>query len=210
PSCCARPSCSACAPARASTSPTPRPARASPSPRGASAPSPAASRAATSSSATAGSSSRAPAGSAWTPSSPTRSNRRPVPHPIDGVTAEGLVKMYGVTRALVGVDARFAPGAVTVVAGPNGSGKSTLLSLLAQTARPTAGKVRYGGLEAGSPRLRREIGVLGHQSMLYPELTGRENLQLTARLYGLESRPELVEVSLARFDDGGFGARDRK
>ncbi len=126
---------------------------------------------------------------------------------IDTVTAEGLVKMYGVTRALAGVDLRFPAGRVTVVEGPNGSGKSTLLALLAQMAKPTAGRVRYGSLRQGSPALRRAIGVLAHQSMLYPDLTGRENLALAAQLYGVEPASERIAAMLERFDVRGFGER---
>jgi heme exporter protein A len=119
------------------------------------------------------------------------------------VTAEGLVKMYGPTRALGGVDLVFPSGAVTVVEGPNGSGKSTLLSILAQITRPTAGRVRYGELKPRSAALRRAIGLLAHQSMLYPDLTGRENLELTAGLYELEAEPTIAGA-LARFEIGAF------
>ncbi|MBC7171354.1 MAG: ATP-binding cassette domain-containing protein, partial [Polyangiaceae bacterium] len=63
--------------------------------------------------------------------------------------------MYGVTRALAGVDLSFPAGRITIVEGPNGSGKSTLLALLAQMAKPTAGRVRYGSLSNESPVLRR-------------------------------------------------------
>jgi ABC-type multidrug transport system ATPase subunit len=126
---------------------------------------------------------------------------------IDTVSAEKLVKMYGVTRALAGVDLAFPAGRVTVVEGPNGSGKSTLLALLAQIAKPTSGRVRYGSLKAGSTALRRAIGVLAHQSMLYPDLTGRENLALAAALYGLPSPVSHVRAMRERFDIGGFGDR---
>lgn len=126
---------------------------------------------------------------------------------IDVVAAERLVKMYGVTRALAGVDLAFPAGRVTVIEGPNGSGKSTLLSLLAQMAKPTAGRVRYGALRPGSPALRRAIGVLAHQSMLYPDLTGQENLVLAADLHDLPSKGERIAAMRARFDVGAFGDR---
>ncbi len=123
---------------------------------------------------------------------------------IDSVTAEKLVKMYGPTRALGGVDLVFPSGAVTVVEGPNGSGKCTLLSILAQITRPTAGRVRYGELSPRSTSLRRAIGVLAHQSLLYPDLTGRENLELAVGLHALEGGAAIIGVMLERFEIGGF------
>jgi heme exporter protein A len=126
---------------------------------------------------------------------------------FERVTTEGLTKMYGLTRALLGVDLTFDAGKVTVVEGPNGSGKSTLLSLLAQLARPTKGRVRYGEVppRTAQKRIRRHLGVLGHASMLYPDLSGRENLDLYARLYGLS--PDRVVSLVDRFELGRFFER---
>lgn len=116
--------------------------------------------------------------------------------------------MFGLTRALGGVDLSFEAGAVTVVEGPNGSGKSTLLSILAQLALPTRGHVRYGDI--GERRARREVrkhlGVLGHAAMLYPDLTGRENLELYARLYDIEPKARIEELT-SRFELGPFFER---
>jgi len=116
--------------------------------------------------------------------------------------------MFGLTRALGGVDLSFDAGAVTVVEGPNGSGKSTLLLILAQLAQATRGQVRYGDI--GERRARREVrkhlGVLGHAAMLYPDLTGRENLELYARLYGIEPKARIGELT-SRFELGPFFER---
>ena len=127
---------------------------------------------------------------------------------FERVTTTGLTKMFGLTRALGGVDLSFEAGAVTVVEGPNGSGKSTLLSILAQLALPTRGQVRYGDI--GERRARREVrkhlGVLGHAAMLYPDLTGRENLELYARLYDIEPKARIEELT-SRFELGPFFER---
>lgn len=123
------------------------------------------------------------------------------------VEARGLVKVFGPTRALVGVDVRFEAGAVTVIEGPNGSGKSTLLNILAQLVRPTRGEVRYGEHRRGGSELRAQIGVLAHAAMIYPDLTGLENLRLYARLQGVAKPEERVDSLLDRFEIGRF--RDR-
>jgi heme exporter protein A len=127
---------------------------------------------------------------------------------FEEVRTEGLTKMFGLTRALAGVDLTLGSGKVTVVEGPNGSGKSTLLSILAQLAQPTKGKVRYGDLSARTARkvIRRHLGVLGHASMLYPDLSGRENLTLYARLYDLDP-DERIRTLTDRFELGRFFER---
>lgn len=130
---------------------------------------------------------------------------------FDRVEARGLVKMYGSTRALSGVDVTLAAGAITVVEGPNGSGKSSLLAILAMLARPTRGDVRYGTFRATeraiAPRLRRQLGVLSHHAMVYPDLTGRENLRLFARLYEIDDASPRIESLFERFEIGTFGDR---
>jgi heme ABC exporter ATP-binding subunit CcmA len=124
------------------------------------------------------------------------------------VRAEGLVKVFGPTRALAGVDLTLSAGTITAVEGPNGSGKSTLLGILAQLMRPTRGRVMYGDVEASTGMragaLRHRIGVLGHQAMIYPDLSGRENLRLFARLHGLTEPRQRIAELLARFDVGAF------
>ena len=125
---------------------------------------------------------------------------------FDAVTARGLVKVYGPTRALAGVDVTLAAGRVTAIEGPNGSGKSTLLALLALLARPTRGTLRFGAHDAAhaGPGLRARIGVLAHAAMVYPDLTGRENLSLFAELYDLADRDARIGAVLERFEIGAF------
>lgn len=82
------------------------------------------------------------------------------------------------------------PGATLAVLGANGSGKSTLLRMLATLLRPTAGTVRVLGheLPKGAWKVRGNIGLLGHEPLLYRDLTVAEALAFHARLYGLEDR----------------------
>ena len=116
---------------------------------------------------------------------------------FDTVRAEGLVRLYGATRALAGVDLTLRAGQVTVLEGPNGSGKSTLLRLLGLRDRPTRGALWFGSRPArsGDPAARARIGLLGHESMLLPELSTWENLRWLARLHGLgHPEPRLREL----------------
>lgn len=126
------------------------------------------------------------------------------------VSAEGLVKVYGTTRALLGVNLSLPAGCITVVEGENGSGKSTLLGILARLVRPTRGLVRYGERVAGAwPKaaLRRQVGVLGHDAMVYLDLTARENLALTAALIGTPAAERRLPELIERFDIGRWGDR---
>lgn len=124
---------------------------------------------------------------------------------FEEVHAERLLKMFGPTCALRNVDVRFAAGEVTVVEGPNGSGKTTLLSIIGQLARADQGTVRYGKHKnRRSKEIRRQIGILGHASMLYPDLTGRENLELFAALYGVKNVKTRVDELTDRFGIGKF------
>ena len=118
----------------------------------------------------------------------------------------GLGRRYGERTALAGVTLTLARGATLAVLGPNGAGKSTLLRILATLLRPHEGTVRVLGAalpdEAWSVRGR--IGYLGHEPLLYRDLSARENLLLHARLHRVaeERVGELLEaVGLGRRGD---------
>jgi heme exporter protein A len=100
----------------------------------------------------------------------------------------GLRRDYGERTALASVSCELAGGESLVVLGPNGSGKTTLLRVLATLLRPTAGDVRVLGcsLPREAWRLRGRIGYLGHEPLLYRDLSGRENLRFHAKLHGIE------------------------
>jgi heme exporter protein A len=83
------------------------------------------------------------------------------------------------------VSARFTSGKVSVVLGANGSGKSTLLAIVGTLSRATSGKVSHGALGRTRESVRRSVGWLGHDALCYADLTGRENIELAARLHGL-------------------------
>jgi heme exporter protein A len=99
----------------------------------------------------------------------------------------GLHFSFGGPAVLKGVDLEIEQGSLVTVFGPNGAGKTTLLKILAGLLRPSKGTVLIAGVDAArAPNsLRRIIGMISHQPYLYPQLTGRENLEFYARLYGL-------------------------
>lgn len=103
------------------------------------------------------------------------------------IRLKGLGRDYGERPALDGVDLELPAGSSLAVLGPNGSGKSTLLRVLASLLRPSRGEVFVLGcsLPREAWKLRGRIGYLGHEPLLYEDLTGRENLEFQARLYGL-------------------------
>ncbi|RMF26464.1 MAG: heme ABC exporter ATP-binding protein CcmA [Chloroflexi bacterium] len=103
------------------------------------------------------------------------------------IHVRGLVKAFGVHTALRGVDLDVEPGEFVSILGPNGAGKTTLLRILATLSKPTAGVVQVAGydVQRAGPAVRRRIGLISHQTLLYPHLTAEENLRFYGRLYGL-------------------------
>jgi heme exporter protein A len=112
--------------------------------------------------------------------------------------AEGIQRRFGAARVLRGVDLTVRAGELQVIAGPNGAGKTTLLRTLAGLSRPSAGKVSvFGHSLREHPEYRRELGLLSHASILYDDLTPRENLVFAGRLYHLESPEAAADQALA-------------
>jgi heme exporter protein A len=106
--------------------------------------------------------------------------------PAPTVQAAALRRHFGRRAAVSGVDFELASGDCLAVFGPNGAGKSTLLRLIAGLLKPTAGSVRVNSVDVRRERdARAAVGLISHQSMLYAPLTALENVEFTARLYGL-------------------------
>jgi heme exporter protein A len=108
------------------------------------------------------------------------------------IRASALGKRYGPKKVLRSVDFELEAGGFLVVTGPNGSGKTTLLRLCAGLAVPTSGE-----LEVEVDRAR--LGFVGHEPLVYRELTALENLDLYGRLYRVPERPERIGMLLERF-----------
>src|SRR5205807_4823058 len=112
--------------------------------------------------------------------------------PADVIRARELSKRYGDKRVLERLEFTLDRGEFLLVTGPNGSGKTTLLRLVAGLAAPTGGEI-----EVEPPRA--QVGFLGHEPLVYRELTALENLDLYGRLYRVPERRERIGMLLERF-----------
>ena len=108
------------------------------------------------------------------------------------IRARQLGRRFGEKRALRGVDFDLAAGGCLVVTGPNGSGKTTLLRICAGLAVPSEGEITVDAR-------RDELGYLGHEALVYRELTALENLELYGKLYRVPERRERIGMLLERF-----------
>jgi heme exporter protein A len=116
------------------------------------------------------------------------------------ISASNLSKRFGVKRVFDRVDIELVRGDFLLVVGPNGAGKSTLLRVLAGLAAPTKGNLELPP--------RGEVGYLGHEPLVYRELTPLENLHLFGRLYRVPERSERIGMLIERF--GLWEVRDQR
>src|SRR5436190_237654 len=120
------------------------------------------------------------------------------PAATEAVELRGLWRAFGDRAALRDLTISVPAGSTLAVLGPNGAGKTTLLRMLATLLRPTVGQVSVLGcpLPRDAWRARGRIGLLGHEPLLYRDLTGAENLRFQGRLYGLpgEGRERIAQL----------------
>lgn len=135
--------------------------------------------------------------------------------PAKGTTSETLAirvrklsKAFGHTAALRGVDLSVAEGEFLTLFGPNGAGKTTLIRIVASLTRPTAGTIQVRGEDLGkaATSLRRHIGLISHNPLLYGDLTPDENLRFFAQMYDLPDAASRIDTVLAQV---GLAARRR-
>jgi ABC-type multidrug transport system ATPase subunit len=117
------------------------------------------------------------------------------------ITVRALEKRYGTRRVLRKISFELPRGGLLQVTGPNGSGKTTLLRIVVGLAAATRGEIAVDGD-------RGEIGFLGHEPLLYRDLTALENLELYGRLYRVAERRERAGMLLERF--GLWDARNER
>ncbi len=114
------------------------------------------------------------------------------------IVVRGLLKRYGLRTVLRGLDFDAAPGEFVALLGPNGAGKTTFLRILASLIRPAAGMVSIAGhsLPADAAAVRRQIGFVSHQPLLYGDLSAEENLRFYAQLYAVPDAPRRIDQVL--------------
>jgi heme ABC exporter ATP-binding subunit CcmA len=116
-----------------------------------------------------------------------------------------VARHYGRRKALSQISFTCTAGEIVGLLGPNGAGKSTLLSILATLLSPSKGTIEYGELTANDgAAIRAQLGMLGHDLFLYPELTARENLTFFAQLYGM---PDAARTAASALDRAGLAER---
>ena len=118
---------------------------------------------------------------------------------VTAIEAHGLVREFGANRAVDGVDLLVREGEIFGFLGPNGAGKSTTVRMLCTLLRPTAGTARVAGydVERNPGQVRIRIGVAMQEAALDDKQTGREILDLQARLYGLRPADRSASINQA-------------
>ncbi len=114
------------------------------------------------------------------------------------ISVRGLSKRFGAKWALCEVNLDVAQGEFLTLFGPNGAGKTTLIRILATLTKPSSGEITIAGvpLRRAAVDVRRHIGVVSHQTFLYPDLTAEENLLFYGRMYSLSNLPSRVDEVL--------------
>ncbi|MFN2432613.1 MAG: heme ABC exporter ATP-binding protein CcmA [Gemmatimonadota bacterium] len=128
--------------------------------------------------------------------------------PVPLLQLESVLKAYGRRAALRGVTLAVPRGARMALLGPNGAGKTTLLRVAAGLARPTAGRLLFeGSPERAAERVRPHVGFVGHRTLLYDGLSGRQNLEFFGRLYGVARAGDRAARLLEEFGLGAHAER---
>jgi heme ABC exporter ATP-binding subunit CcmA len=115
------------------------------------------------------------------------------------IEIENVVKEFGRKGVINGIDLRIEKGDYLVILGPNGAGKTTLIKLISTLLRPSDGTIKIDGFDVKEDGLevRRRIGVLGHVSYLYDDLTALENLRFYGKMYGVTLGTEDIKAILS-------------
>jgi heme exporter protein A len=125
---------------------------------------------------------------------------------VERIKVESVTRTFGPVAALRAVSLELRAGEIVTLEGENGAGKSTLLAVLATVLRPTLGRVVYEPIGEELELVRPELGWVAHESLSYRELTGRENVELAAKIYGVPLEGAW-ERARDRVDARAFGDR---
>ena len=115
------------------------------------------------------------------------------------VAVTSLTKSFGGLNALNDLSFAVKTGEFLTIFGPNGAGKTTLIRILSTIMKASSGTITIGGfsLATDSEKIRRQIGVIGHQTFLYDELTAEENLRFYGKLYEVEDLNSKIETTIS-------------
>jgi heme exporter protein A len=116
------------------------------------------------------------------------------------IEVKRLIKSYGEHHALRGIDLSVKWGDILAIFGPNGAGKTTLLKVLATLVKPSSGDVSVAGfnLREGAVMIRRRIGVVTHQTLLYDDLSAYENLRFYGKMYDVSNLKDRINQLVAQ------------
>jgi ABC-2 type transport system ATP-binding protein len=130
---------------------------------------------------------------------------------VYSIVADGLLKRYGDTTALAGIDLNVAEGTVCGLLGPNGAGKTTAVRILTTLLRPDGGRAEVAGCDVvrEKAKVRALIGLVGQHAAVDEVLSGRQNLELFGRLYHL-SRAEAIRRAGELLESFGLADTGRK
>jgi heme exporter protein A len=121
------------------------------------------------------------------------------------IRATDLARSFGTRQAVRGVSLTLARGDCLALFGPNGAGKTTLLRMLGGLLRPTGGTAAIEGVALpGGADVRARVGLVSHQTMLYEALTARENVEFSARMYGVADVRAAADAVLGRLGASSF------
>lgn len=114
------------------------------------------------------------------------------------IVLRGVAKRFGYLTALQGIDLDVPVGVTLALFGPNGAGKTTLLRLISTLGKPTSGRIAILNTDTlnAPEQVRSQIGLISHQTLLYEDLTARENLVFYGRMYGLKDTADCARTSL--------------
>jgi ABC-type multidrug transport system ATPase subunit len=122
---------------------------------------------------------------------------------IERIVVDSVTRTFGAVAALRAVTLELRAGQIVTLEGENGAGKSTLLAVLATVLKPTLGRVVYEPIGEDPELVRPELGWVAHETLCYRELSGRENVELAARAFGVVD-PGAWERARDRVDAKAF------
>lgn len=114
------------------------------------------------------------------------------------IEVRSLIKRFGLKTVLRGLNFSVKPGEFVALLGPNGAGKTTFLRILATLSRPALGQVMIAGyqLPGQAAAVRRRLGVVSHQPLLYGDLTAEENLKFFGKMYAITDMDDRISEVL--------------